>query len=150
VPQGAQQRGFVDQAASGNVDQPGPGLHGGQRPLIDDGLRSRDDGYGKDSVVARGEQFEQPGRRQDEVGLGWRGEWLLVDISGSGHSALEPHDPNRRVAQLSTLQRLPRALALELDQLGKPSTDREHHHQHVLGDGSAEDAAPVRHNNPAR
>ena len=40
-------------------------------------------------------------------------------------------------------QRLPGPLALQLQQLGQPTDDGQHHHQHVLGDGLGEDAARV-------
>ena len=55
----------------------------------------------------------------------------------------EPDDPDRHVAQLGALERLPRPLALELEQLGQPPADGQDHHQDVLGDRPAEDAAGV-------
>ena len=42
--------------------------------------------------------------------------------------------PDRHVAQLRALERLPRPLALELEELRQPAADRQDHHQHVLGD----------------
>ena len=54
-------------------------------------------------------------------------------------------DPDRQLGQLAAAQRLPRPLALELQQLRQPPGDRQRHHHHVLGDRPAEDAARVRH-----
>ena len=45
--------------------------------------------------------------------------------------------------QLAGRQRLPGALALQLEELGQPPHDGQDHHQRVLGDGLAEDAAGV-------
>ena len=41
------------------------------------------------------------------------------------------------------LERLPRPLPLELEQLRQPAATRQDHHQHVLGDRAAEHAARV-------
>ncbi|MEJ7697630.1 MAG: hypothetical protein WKF78_13680 [Candidatus Limnocylindrales bacterium] len=46
----------------------------------------------------------------------------------------ETDDADRHVAQLGAFQRLPRSLALQLQELGQPATDREDHHQDVFGD----------------
>ena len=62
-----------------------------------------------------------------------------------------PTMPTVDVAHLGRGQRLPRPLALQLQQLGQPPDDGQHHHQHVLGDGVGEhaprvgdDQAPIR------
>ena len=47
------------------------------------------------------------------------------------------------------LERLPRPLALELEELGQPAADRQDHHQDVLGDRAREDAAGVRDDDAA-
>ncbi len=61
----------------------------------------------------------------------------------------QAHDADGHVAQLGALQRLPRALALELEELGQPAADRQDHHQHVFRDGPAEDATRVGHDEAA-
>ena len=53
------------------------------------------------------------------------------------------------MSRISALQRLPRPLALELEQLRQPPADRQDHHQDVLGDGAAEDAAGIRDHDTA-
>ncbi len=54
-----------------------------------------------------------------------------------------PTMPTVTCRQLASRQRLPGALALQLQELGQPAHDGQDHHQRVLGDGLAEDAAGV-------
>ena len=61
----------------------------------------------------------------------------------------EPDDADGHVAQLGALERLPRPLALQLEELREPPADREDHHQDVLGDRPAEHAARVGDDDPA-
>ena len=58
-------------------------------------------------------------------------------------------DPDRQLGELPPAQRLPGPLALELEELRKPSGDGQRHHHDVLGDRLAEDAAGVRDGQPA-
>ena len=61
----------------------------------------------------------------------------------AGQCDPRPTMPMVSVAQLAALERLPRPLALQLEELGQPPADREDHHQHVLRDRVAEHAASV-------
>jgi hypothetical protein len=61
----------------------------------------------------------------------------------------QPDDADGHVAQLRALERLPRPLALQLEELREPARHAQDHHQHVLGDGPAEHAAGVGHDETA-
>ena len=61
----------------------------------------------------------------------------------------ESHDPDGHVTEFGAFERLPCPLALEFQQLGQLAADREDHHEDVFGDGTAEDAACVRHDETA-
>jgi hypothetical protein len=58
-------------------------------------------------------------------------------------------DPDRQLGQLPPAKRLPGALALELQELREAARDGQRHHDHVLRDRAAEDAARVRHQQAA-
>ena len=55
----------------------------------------------------------------------------------------QAHDADGEVRHLAALERLPRPLALKLHQLRQPPADGQDHHQHVLRDRIAEDAARI-------
>ena len=59
------------------------------------------------------------------------------------------HDPDRQLAELAALQRLPRPLALQLQELRQVPADRQDHEQDVLRDRAREHAAGVGHEHVA-
>ena len=74
----------------------------------------------------------------DDAGAERQGQAGHVAADGA-----EADDADGDLAHLACRQRLPGALALQLDELRQPAHHRQDHHHRVLGDGLAEDATGV-------
>ena len=145
---------LVDEPAAGDVDEPGVLAHLGQLLRADEprgvvGQRRGDDddvaGPQHLAKVLEAEQLDALGaavgmaaRRQDAAP---ERQEQAGDLRADAPVA---DDPDRELGELPAAQRLPGPLALELEELRKPSGDGQRHHHDVLGDRLAEDAAGVR------
>src|SRR3954452_25057771 len=168
------QGALIDEPPARDVDQPGARLDHRQRVRVDHPLglgrerRSVHDELGlcqplreclatapsvehafaeRPRLVVRAERrpfgVSSPTDRDDTATEGGR------ESTHRAADGPEPDDADGDVAQLGTLERLPRALALQLEQLREPPADGEDHHQDVFGDRPAEHAARIRDDDAA-
>src|SRR5664280_2342231 len=160
LPERAEQGALHDQPAARDVDQPRGPLHQGERAVIHEVLRLDREGQGQDDEVGdREEVAERLGAAQVHAGgeLRLAGPGRRVAAHGDharperrgqlrhrAPDAPEADDPEGDVPELAPLERLPRPLGLELQELRKAPADGQHHEQDVLRDGPAEDASGVR------
>ena len=155
--QRAAQRQLVDEAAAGDVDEPRVLAHLRQLLRTDEpgglvGQRRGDDddvaGAQHVAQLVEPEQLDAGSLARTALGMSACREDAAAERREEARDLLADaaiaDDADGQLAQLAAAERLPRPLALELEELRQPSRDGQRHHHDVLGDRAAEDAAGVR------
>ena len=115
----------------GEDDEVGVGQQLGQRVGWQDARSRLVDARQRLPIVAKAgpEALPRPPTRGDHPAAEARGQRRHRPADRA-----EADDPDRDVAHLARLERLPGPLALELEQLGQVPRDGQDHDHHVLGD----------------